>query len=518
MTKTVESNAAYRFSELFKGYENGFGTYEAGESDSSGKVQGRAQTHANGPTPLDYLGHLEGKKGIGIIPLLKNDKCWFGAIDIDIKGDIKLKESLPALEERIRDLQLPLVLCQSKSKGAHLYLFGKDAIAARQMQGRMAEFASALGYGGCEVFPKQVMRLKETDYGNWINMPYFGNTRVALHEGRELELEEFLDLAESMRITSSALRAFAIPMSNLFVDGPPCLQHMATFGGFGEGGRNNALQNVGTYLRKKFPDDWPDHLVLFNETNVHPPLPSDELAQIIRGGGKKDYNFTCKQPPISNYCNRKECVKREFGVAGGDGGGDVRLPITGLTKFIAGDSYRWGVSTTEAIVEFSTEELMSLEAHRKKFVELLNVVLPPIPQPAFLKQIQELVDKAETVYDPEDASDTGQLVSAVESWFLDKGSAANADEMIKGKWWRDDATGSIYFTSESLEEYLVQIKRIRQVQKHKLWRQLEKRFNAKHDRLLIKGKRRRVWVIKDFEFEEATPLEIRDIEQKEEMI
>lgn len=514
-TLTTECDEIKRFSRLYKGFEGAFGVYQIEGGGDGGKVQGKAKTIPNGPTAENFAGHLNGTTGIGIIPLLRNEKCWFGAIDIDIKGAVKLREDHFILEARIRELNLPVVMCRSKSDGVHLYLFASEAVSSRLVQSRLIEFAAVLGYGGCEVFPKQVMRIKETDYGNWINLPYFGDTRRAIHDGVELNLNQFMDAAESMFISSNDLRSFKVPLSDEFSDGPPCLQQLSTIG-FTEGGRNTCMLNVGVYFKKKYADDWQEKAQEFNTINMQPPLDSSEVSGLGKSLSKKGYNYTCKQSPIAEHCNRPQCLKREYGVASGEEGENVKLPITGITRFIAGDSYRWGVNTSEAMLEFSTEELLSLEAHRKKFTELLGKVMPEVKYPNFLKQMQELVNNCETVYDPEDASETGQMMNAVESWFLNKTSAANMDEMIKGKWWRDPDNSKIYFIGDDLEKYLRDDRRMKQIQPHKLWRLIKKKYDADQDRLMIKGKRRRVWMIPHFEPEDDAPLEVRTVEKKEE--
>jgi hypothetical protein len=78
------------------------------------------------------------------------------------------------LIDRIRKLQLPLVVCRSKSGGAHLFLFSKEWVPAKTMQTTLNQIAAAMGYGGTEVFPKQVrLFLERGDVGNFLNLPYF---------------------------------------------------------------------------------------------------------------------------------------------------------------------------------------------------------------------------------------------------------------------------------------------------------------------------------------------------------
>jgi hypothetical protein len=120
------------FKSLFRGYENAHGQHElSGTPDENGKIKGRAATRGYGATDKEYKAHLTGSGvSLGIIPLLSTNACWFGAIDIDISGERPLREKIEQLEKRVRSLELPLVVCRSKSGGAHLYLFGSEPIPA----------------------------------------------------------------------------------------------------------------------------------------------------------------------------------------------------------------------------------------------------------------------------------------------------------------------------------------------------------------------------------------------------
>lgn len=513
------------FSKLFCGYEKAYGEYQIDRTESSGKQLGKAVTHPCAASLSDYKQHLAGVKGIGIIPLLLEDHCWFGAIDIDIKGATKLTESHESLEAKVRRFKLPLMMFRSKSNGAHLYLFGKERISARLIQARLAEFAAILGYGGCEVFPKQVTRLKNdgTDYGNWINIPLHGESRVGLFEGVEVSKLQALKTCEYLAVTEEELREFNVKQSGKFSDGPPCLQTIATIG-VGEGNRNNTLFNMGVYFRSKYPEDFQEHLTEYNEESVDPPLGGAEMRGLFAGLTKKGYFYTCTQAPICNFCDKKKCAKRKYGIGfkglDEEDEGHHVLPITSLTKYIAGDrqSYRWGVGTTEAMLEFTTEEFLNIEVHRKKFAELLNTILPPIKMNEFRRQLQEWMNKAEVVYDPEDASASGELMGNIESWFNDKGGARNVDEMMKRIWWSSPENGNTYFILDHLIDYLMHQKKMKNIPRHDLSRFLQTRFKAQQDKLLIKKKRRNVYVIKDLFIEDNEPYDVPDVVRKEDEI
>ena len=57
--------------------------------------------------------------------------------------------------------------------------------------------AEALGFGGCEIFPKQTEILVERgDTGNFLNLPYHGGIRGLRYafdeDGNALSLEDFI--------------------------------------------------------------------------------------------------------------------------------------------------------------------------------------------------------------------------------------------------------------------------------------------------------------------------------------
>jgi hypothetical protein len=56
------------------------------------------------------------------------------------------------LVKKIKSLELPLVVCRSKSGGAHVFLFTKEPIAAARMQEYLKASAALLGEAGREIF------------------------------------------------------------------------------------------------------------------------------------------------------------------------------------------------------------------------------------------------------------------------------------------------------------------------------------------------------------------------------
>ena len=141
--------------------------------------------------------HLRGKSGIGIVPINENNQCKWGAIDVD---QYPLDHTV--LVQKIRKLKLPLVVCRSKSGGAHCFLFCKDWIDAIDIQKALQCMSAALGYGESEIFPKQVkLHLDRGDVGNFLNLPYFNakeGFRYAIQDdGTSARFQEFIELYDT---------------------------------------------------------------------------------------------------------------------------------------------------------------------------------------------------------------------------------------------------------------------------------------------------------------------------------
>ena len=283
MSKTA-SSAIEQFMALFPGYEHACGLFFSGKTAASGKAEGRFQTPTRSATREDYETHLKGTgPSLGLVPLLTDLTCHFGALDIDIKGQHALHEPVEKLEARVRKLELPLVFCLSKSGGAHLYLFGSEPLPAKLLRQKLAEFAKILGYPGCEVFPKQETR-KPGDTGNWINLPYAGalseqgTNRFCLRNGKPVKsLEDFVQYAEMMRINGAELQATQSQPTTATID---------------EGGRNNKLHKLACQLRGM---GWPqdlieDTLLNANQSLCDPPMSEKDVRGIARRGSKYEPN------------------------------------------------------------------------------------------------------------------------------------------------------------------------------------------------------------------------------------
>jgi len=187
---------AQRFMALFAGHSGAYGTYDIDGKNTGLKVQGTAVTKRAPVTEELWESHLSGAKGIGIVPIREDNTCLFGAIDIDEYKNYDLKEAVEACKKA----KAPVVVCRSKSGGAHIYMFFSEPVPAADVKRKLAELASVLGHATSEIFPKQDTVLTERgDVGNWINMPYFEGTSTSRYgvaeSGAPMTPEQFLDFA-----------------------------------------------------------------------------------------------------------------------------------------------------------------------------------------------------------------------------------------------------------------------------------------------------------------------------------
>ena len=147
---------AKKLMDAFCGSIAAHGTTTVGRVGRNGKAEAKSMI-VRGPLTDELVqGHIEGRQGVGSIPITQDNLCMFGALDIDTY-DLNLVE----LNAKVQKLGLPLVLCRSKSGGAHLYLFLKQWEQAAMVREYLTEMSVALGFSGCEIFPKQDTILAE---------------------------------------------------------------------------------------------------------------------------------------------------------------------------------------------------------------------------------------------------------------------------------------------------------------------------------------------------------------------
>jgi hypothetical protein len=445
-----------RFKAIFSGLDIAYGTYKIESSRGDGKQAGKAVVVRKPPTDDLWSKHLEGAEpSLGIIPIRADNTCIWGCIDID-----QYPLDHAGLVKKIRSLELPMVVCRSKSGGAHVFLFVKDPIPASEMQRFLKAAAALLGEAGREIFPKQSEILVDRgDTGNFLNLPYFGSDQTMRYaikdDGTAATLEEFYGLYDQwVQPTDLQFPEQPKQADHPIKDGPPCLQALCAQG-VPEGTRNNALFNIGIYLKKVHPVNWDNALSEHNFKYVAPPLPNNELQVIIKQLHKKDYKYKCKDAPLNSFCNSGLCRTRKHGI--GAHGPDAPQ-MSSLSKYNS-EPPLWFLDINGKRIELDTESLFAQAAFQKACVEKINL-LPPTLRKQDWEQLlnallKEMVETEQITEASEDTSITGRFNDLLEEFCTHLQQAMDRDEILMGRPWTDDEEAKTYFRMKDLEAHLV---------------------------------------------------------------
>lgn len=499
---------AAKFFERFRGLDRAHGVFNIKSKSAKNKMEGRALTQSTAPTAELWEQHLDGKQGLGIIPITDEGTCFWGAIDIDIYDNFDMW----ALEEKIKELNLPLILCRTKSGGAHLYLFMEEEVDAQLIRSKLMEWAIALGHPNVEVFPKQVRLASKEDCGNWLNMPYFNakkTERFAYREKKVLTADEFLDYADLMQRTKQQLEDVKIFNNEELQEAPPCLQYLCITG-FPQGTRNKGLFNLAVFAKQKYGDHWKEKTEQFNQKFMSPALFSEEVQRTIKSADRKAYFYTCSDDPIARVCNKAICLTRKYGI--GNAADDLGVLLSHLTK-IDTTPPTWIIAVNGMRIELEdTETLQNQTAFHKICIERLNIWPNRIKQPAWATIVKNLLAHVEIIDAPEDASPVGQLLDLVEEFCLTKAQARTRDEILIGKPYKEE--GYTHFRSIDLMRFLSQ-RRFKEIDKaNKVWSILRER-GALNKVFSVAGKSIRVWSIPSHA-EHKLELKPLDVKEKEE--
>lgn len=449
----MPESAAERMMRLFEGYTGAHGTHGSTDKNvaKGGKLEIKksARTVREPVTPELWDKHLGGDHPIGIIPIREDGTCYWGCIDVDIY-DLDLASVVREIEAR----KLPLVVCRTKSGGAHVFLFLSEPAPAEHLRAKLRQVSASMGWGNSEIFPKQNQMLVERgDLGNWLNMPYLGGDKTTRYGvksgGGGMTVSEFLSFAERRRVVLSDVPDPAEPEDESLEDGPPCLQHLVTVG-FPEGTRNNGLFNLGIFCKKKFPGRWKEMLEKYNREHMVPPLPADEVLETIRNLEKKDYQYRCKDQPIVSYCNSTLCKTRKFGV----GGAGQYPTISGMAKLDAGEDTLWFLDIEDRRIELTTRQLQNYREFQAVAMDQLTVFFLPMKAETWAAMVGEQMQNAVIIEPSPEATSIGHFMELLEEFCMNRHRGVAAEDLFLGKPFFDEAEGKHYFRLKDLMQFL----------------------------------------------------------------
>jgi len=483
-----------RFRKIFLGLERAHGvTYVDKKGADGEKIKGKSFVQREMVTNNHWLNHLQGKEpSLGIIPITDDNKCRWGCIDIDSYAGFDHQK----LINKIKLLKLPLIVFRSKSGGAHVFCFTTVPVEAKLMRDKLLSVSAVLGYGGSEVFPKQIELKSKDDTGNFLNLPYFNGdntTRYAfLENGQAANIDSFFELYERNKLTPEQLEKLQIkrPQSE-FSDGPPCLESL-TQSKLNDG-RDRVLYQYIQYAKRKWPEEWPKKINQFNYTHFVEPLDDKVIQEKIKFHSKKELGFKCNEEPMCNHCDKSLCKVRKFGI----GGESVFPTLSDLQKVELDEPYYWVNVDGERIKLDTIDSLLEQRLFRRTVTKQINKKPPRITTKEFEKYTDMLLSNIEIIKAPIGSSLIEQLKDHLEEYCTNDSSATTTKEQIfLGNVWTDEEKHYFIF-NKFFHGYL---QRRKWPEKHQTTQDLLiQHCNCKDERIYIGKKRPSVMIVDAFE-------------------
>lgn len=272
-------------------------------------------------TEEHYRLHLEGKKSLGIYPLFDDGYCHFFACDLDEKN----WDKIVSIRTEMALLGIAMYICESKSKGFHIYGFSNTP--AVDIRFVLKNILTKLKMPKIEIFPKQDKVDEKIPYGNYINLPCFGNTRhfqtidhKPLTTAEALPRIQRTNLAIILKARDSfpgaplppplPLKEKKAPKSGK--KHPPCIEMILK--GVPQGSRDEAAFALARhYLDQGYTTD--EVTVLLEQWDLRnkPPIGDPKQLKIKADSAAKGYAFGCNsvrnEPLLASFCPGEDrCV------------------------------------------------------------------------------------------------------------------------------------------------------------------------------------------------------------------
>ena len=328
-----------KFINVFEGLERAYGQFKKNDKKLSVKVEGRPWIEHKQVTKQLWENHLNGVGNrLGIFPLKDDGTCKWGAIDIDVNN-----YDYENLLNKIRKLQLPLIMFRSKSGRAHVYMFMKEFTSAEEVQLVMKKFAGKLGLADIldRVYPMQTSLADKKD-GSWLNMPYFnheeGSTYAYTDDFEDASIDQFFELYDQyaqedlteflQEEIQENVKKIKKPKEKTLEDFfLPCTKNCLKL-------NNNKIpdENRNDYLLHKYTwstravekgvnkieayskMDAPGLLKYFNKEYMARPVEEKEIQDTILKSKDKEYKYLCKRPLVKKHCDASACVRHLCGI------------------------------------------------------------------------------------------------------------------------------------------------------------------------------------------------------------
>jgi hypothetical protein len=327
------------FCGIFRGNQSFYVKHQAPFTEHEGKLKAAWTGFATDKKTKKFLPvtkelyreHLNGKDGLAIAPLTdikdKRNVCFYAVIDIDAYG-----VNYKWLVRRLYELGFKFSAFLSKSGGLHIYFFFSEPEPGDKVIAALAKIVEVFGLGRLyttdkgkskvEIFPKQATYVPGDGKVNCLFLPFYNSAnrggcknKMLTAEGTLLGIKKALPVIESM---FTSVKEIEETLSKLpYNDAPFCIQMILLTGALTENsGRNELLFTAALYLRLKFGKEFNERELEAMNSCLEAPLAHKDINQIYKSATEKDWQIwgRCKKAPMCEYCDRKLCKQRTFGV------------------------------------------------------------------------------------------------------------------------------------------------------------------------------------------------------------
>jgi hypothetical protein len=313
------------YMDLFKGRTDRYGTIVPGKKP--GELEGLSVVSP--VTKQTYINHLDGKTSLGVYMMLDDGTVNFAVLDLD--WHVPAKDGPPdfkialKVREALAEQNLPAYIANSKSGlGFHIYVFFSAPTLAADVRKILLAIIKQIDVKNAEIFPKQDKVGGTTPYGNYINLPYFGDSQRKFLNTKQETLNIDMALPKIKRIGPKDITELSqkVIYQNTIADAekylktsttklkkvgkyPPCIGIILK--GVPQGIRDIAAFTLAShYLTDQGlgPDETLVYLEKWNSRNS-PPLSQKELQEKIKSAGK-GYDVGCNkiknEPALASMC------------------------------------------------------------------------------------------------------------------------------------------------------------------------------------------------------------------------
>jgi hypothetical protein len=469
------------FINIFEGLDSAYGWFKREVSKIPGKQEGLSRVERLPVTKELWENHLKGiGNSLGIMPVKEDSTCKWGVIDVDIYN-----YDYESLLKKVRQLNLPLILCRSKSGGAHLFLFTTKFIPAEEMQFILKNFAAQLGLADKldRIYPMQT-KFITGGTGNWLNMPYFNHEegyRYAWKDNFEAAtLEEFFEMHKKYAQENLDIFLKEEPKKEKEIREPqmlPCIKNcLKDKKCIPSGIRNEFAFQAALFYSKsastytKITGKKKDTGILLREFNnewIKPSLEEKEVSKIVESLEKNEYKYKCKVPGIKKYCDASTCKRNVFGITPEEAVDLIQADET-LGQIFEYSSVppkyymyvkvkRSKTKLEDVRVEFKGSELMDKKAFISKLQDF--GYFPPralerMKADDFKNVMDQRIDKKITEEATEEANIDHDFKSLMRDFFEKTTVTVHKIHLLSGACYYDLEDRKIHFKLAELKSYL----------------------------------------------------------------